>query len=105
MSLVKVKSITTGKEYQFDQNKHAGSGAMKEVYFAPDRSYVVQIFKEKQDANSMERLKNIVGKYRENIFNQVGGDYWETVYCWPTDIVTVPTTGQVALIAPVYDRR
>jgi hypothetical protein len=57
MSIIKVKSLTTGKEYEYDQDKHAGSGAMKEVYFAPDRSYVVQIFKEKQDANSMERLK------------------------------------------------
>ena len=90
MSIVKVKSIATGKEDQFCQNKHAGSGAMKEVYFASDRSYVVQIFKEKQDANSMERLKNIVGRYRDGIFNQAGSDYWETVFCWPTDIVTVP---------------
>jgi serine/threonine protein kinase len=104
MSIVKVKSITTGKEYQFDQNKHAGSGAMKEVYFAPDRSYVVQIFKEKQDANSMERLKSIVGKFRENIFNQPGGEYWENLYCWPTDIVEVPGSKQVALIAPVYPK-
>jgi len=102
MSVVTVKSITTGKEYQFDKNKFAGSGAMKEVYFAPDRSYVVQIFKTIQDANSLERLKNIVGKYRDNIFNQIGGQYWETVFCWPSDIVSVPDTGQTALIAPVY---
>ena len=102
MSIVRVKSITSGEEYQFDQSKHAGSGAMKEVYFAPDRSYVVQIFKEKQDTNSMERLKNIVGKYRDGIFSQAGSDYWETVYCWPFDIVTVPGTNQTALIAPVY---
>jgi serine/threonine protein kinase len=102
MSIVRVKSITSGEEYQFDQSKHAGSGAMKEVYFAPDRSYVVQIFKEKQDTNSMERLKNIVGKYRDGIFSQAGSDYWETVYCWPTDIVSVLGTKQTALIAPVY---
>jgi len=102
MSIVHVKSMTTGKDYKFDDEMHAGSGAMKDVFFAPDRSYVVQIFKNKQDANSLERLKNIVGRYRENIFNQAGGDYWETVYCWPTDIVEIPATKQTALIAPVY---
>lgn len=102
MSLVKVQSALTGKTYQFDDSKHAGSGAVKDVYFAPDRSYVVQIFKERQDANAIDRLKNIVGRYRENIFQQVGGDYWESVYCWPTDLVEVPGTRQTALIAPVY---
>lgn len=102
MSVITVKSLSTGKSYQYDKNMHAGSGAVKDVYFSPDRSYVVQIFKVMQDANQLERLKNIVGKYQENIFQQVGGIYWETVYCWPTDIVSVPNTGQVALIAPCY---
>ena len=102
MSVVLVKSLTTGKSYHYDTDKHAGSGGMKDVYFSPDRSYVVQIFKTKQDANQQERLKNIVGKYRESIFQQAGGIYWETVYCWPTDIVIIPTTSQTALIAPCY---
>jgi serine/threonine protein kinase len=102
MSIIKVKSIVTGQEYQFDENKHAGSGVMKDVFFDPKRNYVVQIYKSIQDANSMERLKNIVGKFRENIFNQAGGEYWESVYCWPTDIVTVPGKGLPALIAPIY---
>jgi len=102
MSVITVKSLSTGKSYQYDKNMHAGSGGMKDVYFSPDRSYVVQIFKTVQDANQLERLKNIVGKYQENIFQQVGGIYWETVYCWPTDIVAVPNTEQVALIAPCY---
>jgi hypothetical protein len=102
MSVVQVQSILSGKTYHFDDAKHAGSGAVKDVYFAPDRSYVVQIFKNKQDANSIDRLKNIVGRYRDNIFQQVGGDYWESVYCWPTDLVEVPGTRQTALIAPVY---
>lgn len=102
MSLINVKSTLTGKNYQYDSAKHAGSGGMKDVYFSPDRSYVVQIFKNAQDHNSLERLQNIVDKYRHSIFDQAGGEYWESVYCWPTDIVTIPTTGQTALIAPTY---
>ena len=104
MSVINVKSELTGKTYQFDSEKHAGTGAVKEVYFSPDRSYVVQKFIKTQDSRSLERLKLIVGKYRESIFNQAGGEYWETVFCWPTDIVTIPSTGQVALIAPTYGK-
>ncbi|MGJ8641800.1 MAG: helix-hairpin-helix domain-containing protein [Luteolibacter sp.] len=104
MSVINVKSILTGKSYQFDTDKHAGTGAVKEVFFSPDRSYVVQKFIKPQDHNSLERLKMIVGKYRESIFNQAGGEYWESVYCWPTDIVTIPNTGQIALIAPTYGK-
>jgi len=58
-----------------------GSGAMKDVYFSPDKSYVVGFFREKQDANAKDRLQNIVGKYREKIFGQIGGDYWENLFC------------------------
>ena len=36
-----------------------GSGAMKDVYFSPDKSYVVGFFRTPQDANSVDRLKNI----------------------------------------------
>ena len=59
-----------------------GSGAMKDVYFSPDKSYVVGFFRDKQDANSKDRLQNIVGVYREKIFNQVGGEYWKNLFCW-----------------------
>ena len=37
-----------------------------------------------QDANAKDRLQNIVGKYRDKIFGQIGGDYWENLFCWPT---------------------
>ena len=64
-----------------------GSGAMKDVYFSPDKSYVVAFFREKQDANAKSRLEDITGRYREKIFNQEGGKYWEDLYCWPTKMV------------------
>ena len=60
---------------------------MKDVYFSPDKSYVVAFFRDKQDFNAKDRLQNITGKYRENIFNQAGGEYWKDLYCWPTKIV------------------
>ena len=58
-----------------------GSGAMKDVYFSLDKSYVIGFFRTSQDANAKDRLQNITGIYRDRIFNQPGGDYWEKLFC------------------------
>ncbi len=68
MSVVRL-TATDGSAVQFEDGKMAGAGGMKDVYFAPDKSYVVAWFRKPQDYNSVERLKNIVGPYREKIFN------------------------------------
>ncbi|MDR2499336.1 MAG: kinase [Tannerellaceae bacterium] len=79
-----------------------GSGTMKDVYFSPDKSYVVAFFKQKQDSNSKERLENITGGYRDKIFNQPGGEYWQDLYCWPQKIVEY--NGKLGLICPTYPK-
>lgn len=80
-----------------------GSGAMKDVYFSPDKSYVVAFFREKQDANAKSRLEDITGKYRERIFNQVGGKYWEDLFCWPTKMVE--WNGKLGIVCPAYQAK
>ena len=92
-------SATDGSPVEF-VDVIIGSGAMKDVYFSPDRSYVVAFFKEKQDLNAKDRLQNITGVYRERIFNQPGGDYWKDLYCWPTKIVE--HNGKLGLVCPTY---
>jgi len=79
-----------------------GAGGMKDVFFAPDRSYVVAFFRDKQDINAEDRLANIVGKYRDAIFDQPGGDYWKEVFCWPTKIVK--HNGRLGVVAPTYNK-
>jgi serine/threonine protein kinase len=79
-----------------------GQGGMKDVFLAPDKSYVVAFFRNTQDFNAKERLTNIVGTYRERIFNQSGGDYWKNLYCWPTHIVE--HRGKLGLRAPTYPK-
>ncbi len=64
-----------------------GSGAMKDVYFSPDKSYVVGFFRKPQDAQSVDRLRSITNRYRDSIFNQPGGDYWKDLFCWPITTV------------------
>lgn len=77
-----------------------GSGAMKDVYFSPDKSYVVCFYKTKQDHQAKERLQMITGQYRESIFKQIGGDYWQNLFCWPTSMLE--HEGKLGLVAPTY---
>ena len=102
MSVVKLTALD-GSEIQFEDAQMAGSGGMKDVYFSPDKSYVVAWFRKPQDYNSVERLKNIVGPYREKIFNQTGGDYWTNLYCWPTKIIQ--DKGRTGIVAPSYEKQ
>lgn len=77
-----------------------GSGAMKDVFFSPDKTYVVGFFRSIQDANAKDRLHNITGIYRERIFNQAGGEYWKNLFCWPTKMVE--WNGKIGIVCPTY---
>lgn len=90
---------TDGSTVQF-VDKIIGSGGMKDVYFSPDKSYVVGFFRDKQDFNAKDRLQNITGIYRERIFEQEGGDYWKDLFCWPTKVVE--HEGKLGLVCPTY---
>lgn len=77
-------------------------GGMKDVYFSPDKSYVVAFYREPQDFNARERLENIVGIYRQRIFDQPGGDYWHNLFCWPEKIVE--WNGMLGITCPTYPK-
>lgn len=77
-----------------------GTGAMKDVHFAPDRSYVVAFYKTRQDALARDRLQMITGRFRDGIFGQAGGEYWRSLFCWPTAIVEYG--GRLGIVAPTY---
>lgn len=84
-NIIKLKTLT-GKDVSFVDDI-IGSGAMKDVYFSPDKSYVVALFKESHDYQLKDRLIMLTGQYKDSIFNQVGGEYWKNLFCWPTDVV------------------
>lgn len=75
-------------------------GGMKDVYFSPDRSYVVAFYRDTQDFASKERLRKIVTDYYNSFFNREGGDYYRELYCWPTDMVEADK--KVGLVVPCY---
>jgi serine/threonine protein kinase len=77
-----------------------GQGGMKDVYFSPDRSYVVGFYRDRQSAASRDRLHTITGTFRERIFDQPGGDYWKNVFCWPTGVIE--HNGRLGVVCPTY---
>jgi serine/threonine protein kinase len=95
--------INAGKTYQYVDNGDPMRGGMKDVFFSPDKSYVVAFYRNKLDFNSRERLRKIVTQYKNDIFNRTGGEFWKNVYCWPDDVVE--QNGQTGIIVPAYDKR
>jgi hypothetical protein len=78
------------------------SGGMKDIYFSPNKDYVVGFFRgDANNAATRERVAMITGTYRERIFGQAGGDYWKKLFCWPT--TTVEYEGRIGIVAPFYD--
>ena len=99
MSLIRL-TASDGKPVVFEDQIRA-SGGMKDVYFAPNEAYVVAFYRTPADAASRERLAAITGTYRERIFNQAGGDYWRTTYCWP--VATVEYQGRLGGGGALYE--
>lgn len=81
-------------------DKSIGSGTMKDVYFSPDKTYVVGFYRKVLDSNSLDRLNSIVGVYRDKIIKGPHGDYWANLFCWPYDIVE--HGGLTGVVVPTY---
>jgi len=105
MSTKTVSSIiNAGKTYQFVDNGEPMRGGMKDVFFSPDKSYVVAFYRDPQDFNSKERLKKIVTQYFESFFvrDSVSGNFYKELYSWPTDVVELDK--KIGIVVPCYHR-
>lgn len=94
--------ITQGRTYQYVDNGEPMRGGMKDVYFSPDKSYVVAFYRDIQDHNSRERLTKIVTQYYDNFFKKEGGEYYKELYSWPTDVVE--QNRKLGIVVPVYNK-
>lgn len=94
---------TDGSTVEFIDEIKA-QGGVKDVYFSPDKSYVVAFYRTPVTPNDRERLNNIIGVYREKIFitNSDGG-YWKQLFAWPTKMVE--WNGKTGIVMPFYDRK
>lgn len=91
---------TDGNTVEF-VNEIKASGGMKDVYFSPNRNYVVAFFRNKPDSALRDRIEVISSTYRDRIFNQAGGEYWKGVYRWPTGMVE--HDGKIGVVVPFYE--
>jgi hypothetical protein len=99
--VIKTKTFDE-KEIEFFE-EHFSEGGMKYAHWAPDKSYVVLLYKTKENFQATkERLLMITGKYRESIFSQSGGEYWKNLFCWPTAVLE--HDGRLGIVAPCYQK-
>lgn len=75
-------------------------GGMKDVYFSPDRRYVVAFYRSTPTEEMRDRLKTITETYRQRVMSQSGGEYWREVFCWPE--TTVEYKGRLGVVVPFY---
>ena len=99
MSIVTLRTDSGATISLIDEIK--ASGAMKDIYFSPDRTYVVGFFRDPPTPALRERLRDIVTRYRENLFGKEGGPFWRAHFCWPTD--TVEHGGRIGVVVPFYE--
>ena len=104
MSQVKsVRSIIDrNKIYQYVDDGRPKQGGMKDVFFSPDKKYVVALYRDAQDHTSKERLIKIATQYYKSFFERDGGDYYKGLYSWPTDVINA--NGQIGIIVPFFDK-
>lgn len=105
MSIIKVKSIIDpSKIYEYKDDGNPKQGGVKDVYFSPDRKYVVAFFRDKLDFNQKERIKRIVTLYLNNIKNGNAPEYFlNEIFRWPYD--AVEKDGKTGVIVPIYDSK
>lgn len=105
MRIIKVNSvITPSQSYEYVDDGNPKQGGVKDVYFAPNRQYVVAFFREPLDFNQKDRIKRIVTLYLDNIKKGNAADYFlNDIYRWPYD--AVEKDGKTGVIVPVYNTK
>ncbi|MBI4750096.1 MAG: serine/threonine protein kinase [Acidobacteria bacterium] len=104
-------TLFEGQTVEYLESANPPFGAMKQTYFSPDRTQVVQFYHPElavERTNRLERLKAIVWKHNLTLPEYAGGAtgltqstarYFKNLFCWPTGIVTEPRLG---IVAPAY---
>ena len=100
--IVRVNSIINPSQtYEYVDDGSPKQGGVKDVYFSPDRKYVVAFFRETLDFNQKDRIKRIVTTYLDRIKTGNAPDYYlNDIFRWPYD--AVEKNGKTGVIVPIY---
>lgn len=101
---VKVSSVLdAAKSYEYVEGNPV-QGGVKDVYFSPDRSYVVAFYRTPLEVDQKERIKRIVTTYLTNIKGGNASDYFlNDIFRWPYDIVQKDNL--TGIIVPIYHKK
>ncbi|MDR1035421.1 MAG: kinase [Deltaproteobacteria bacterium] len=103
MSRVVSITATDGEKVEYVDDGLAMSGGQKEVFWSPDRSYVVAFPNYLVEKDARECLHRLVDDYRIAIFEGEGGESFRELFCWPERIVE--WKGMIGLVYPAFDRK
>ncbi len=93
-------TATDGTTVEFYDEIKA-QGGVKDVYFNPQKQYVVAFYRKDVTPQDKERLKNIVGTYHKRIFDPAtGGLYWQDYLIMPDRLVE--WNGKIGVTVPFY---
>ena len=92
--------ISKNRTYQYFDNGEPIVGSLKDVYFSPDKTFVVAIYRTIQEYSTTVKLKKIVTQYHDNILHKDGGAYYKDLYCWPIDVIE--DGKRIGLIIPCF---
>lgn len=103
-NIIRVSSVLDpSKSYEY-VNKDPKQGGVKDVYFSPNRDYVVAFYRKPLDIQQEERIKTIVSTYLPNIKNGNAADYFiNEIFRWPYDIVHKDKL--TGIIVPIYNKK
>lgn len=96
-------TATDGTQVEFYDEIKA-QGGVKDVYFNPQKKYVVAFYRKELSPQDKERLRNIVGTYHQRIFDPTaGGDYWRDFLIMPDRMVD--WNGKIGVTVPFYSSK
>ena len=94
------RAITTkGRTIDFHPEP-IGEGGMKRVYIATDGASVVCFFKDQSDLQRQGRLEAVIERLNPTL-DKASGEYWKSLFCWPTAIVQSSNHG-LGVVVPRY---
>lgn len=103
MANIVTLKATDGTQVEFVDEVKA-QGGVKDVYFSPDKAYVVAFYRKPISGYDKARINDIVNVHRQRIFtDDEVGDYWRPFFAWPTRIVE--WQGKTGIVIPFYDKK
>ncbi len=98
-----VSILDATQSYEYIDEKPI-QGGVKDVYFSPERDYVVAFYRNPLEEGQKERIRRIVSTYLQSIQNgNASGYFLNEIFRWPYDIVE--KNKLTGIVVPIYPQK